>query len=278
LWALLILLFFSASSRLEHYAFPLIPPLALLAGLTFASREIKVRRVIRWGFGTLAALGLILLLASMVLTLLAFGALEMPLTGSSSPDRTFNTDFAIMLEMPAMTVSRLVRPAIGITCLLGFLFLVAYRYGRRERNGPALLVLTLAMVFFPIAAGHSIVLVEDVVSTKGIGRSLAEIHSPGDTVVILGDYESANSIHFYVPSRLLICGGSAASIEAGLPFSAIEELVITPERLRYLWNSPQRVFLVAVPERVRDMELQPLYEITHIAGRSLYCNIGDNRH
>jgi hypothetical protein len=26
------------------------------------------------------------------------------------------------------------------------------------------------------------------------------------------------------------------------------------------------------------MELQPLYEITHIAGRSLYCNIGDSRH
>jgi len=128
------------------------------------------------------------------------------------------------------------------------------------------------MVCFHFAAGHSLGVVEEIVSSKKIGRALAEIHEPGERVVILGDYESANSINFYAPARLMVCGGSAASIASGLPYSGREEMVITTDRLRTLWDSGRRVFLVGAPERMKELGLHPVHEIIHVAGRSLYSN------
>jgi len=271
-WALLILLFFSASSRLEHYAFPLLPPLALLVGITFASENAGVRRAIRWGFVALGVLGILLLLGTLVLLIVAFGGPEMRADEAAHPDSTFNTDFAIMFEMPGEIIADLLRPAIGITFAMGIFFLAAPGFGLRQRYATAVLILTLAMVCFHFAAGHSLGVVEEIVSSKKIGRALAEIHEPGERVVILGDYESANSINFYAPARLMVCGGSAASIASGLPYSGREEMVITTDRLRTLWDSGRRVFLVGAPERMKELGLHPVHEIIHVAGRSLYSN------
>src|SRR5262249_38393824 len=62
-WFAIVLLFFSVSSRLEHYAFPLLPPLAILAGLALAAPEADVqgptRRAVTWGFRGLAGVGAI---------------------------------------------------------------------------------------------------------------------------------------------------------------------------------------------------------------------------
>ena len=59
LWALVVIGFFSFSTRQEYYTFPAYPALALLAGTALAEYEVSRRRWALAGQWLLAALGLL---------------------------------------------------------------------------------------------------------------------------------------------------------------------------------------------------------------------------
>jgi 4-amino-4-deoxy-L-arabinose transferase-like glycosyltransferase len=260
-WAAWVLAFFSLSSRLEHYAFPLLPPLAILAGT--ALTDPRAGRTTAWAFKILRALAVALALAAVLLAAVwaAGHGLEF---GGAHPERTHSSDFSILADFPADVVGKLLPAAIVVSLALG-----AGCYFAQRRP---LLALTLAMVVFDGGAAYSIQAAEEIVSSKAFGGVLGRLCRPGDTVVVFGDYETANSIHFYAPVRLHVCGGAAPSLGPGLRYPDAPRLLLSREELARLWRSPGRVWLLIGEARLAELGLAPVFQAAASAGRLLLSN------
>lgn len=260
-WAGWLLAFFSVSSRLEHYAFPLLPPLAILAGTALA--DAGAPRATRWAFKILAILAAVLAAAAVLLATVWLTGYGLVFDGAH-PERTHSRDFSILADFPAETIRRLLPPAIAVSLALA----VGLLWARRR----PLLGLTLAMVVFDGAAAFSIRAAEEIVSSKAFGTVLARLGRPEDAVVVFGDYETANSIHFYAPVRLAVCEGAAPSLGPGLRYPDAPRLLLTKDELSGLWRSPSRVWLLIDEDRLAELRLAPVFQAMASAGRLLVSN------
>ncbi len=260
-WAAWLLAFFSVSSRLEHYAFPLLPPLAILAGTALA--DPRAGRATAAAFRVLAALAALLGLAAVLLAAVWATGYGLPSEGGH-PERTHNSDFSIMADFPAEVVRRLLPAALLVSLVLAAAFL-------RARRRP-LASLTLAMAVFHGAAAFSIRAAEPVVSSKTFGTALARFYRPGDMVVVFGDYETANSIHFYAPVRLHVCEGAAPSLGPGLRYPDAPPLLLSRKELAKRWRSGGRVWLIVDEGRWAELGLAPAFHSAASAGRLLVSN------
>ncbi len=128
------------------------------------------------------------------------------------------------------------------------------------------------MVVFQLSAVHSLRICEDLVSSKSFGVALAQIAEPGDKVVVVGDYETANSINFYAPVQLLVCEGGAASLGPGLGYPDAPRLVVTIEEVRALWRSGERAYVLGDEKAFTMLNIESNTTITTSAGRILATN------
>jgi hypothetical protein len=260
-WAGLLLAFFSVSSRLEHYAFPLLPPLAILAGLRLGGGDPPSaftceRRL-------LTALAVLLLAAALVLAF-AWVTGYGPDADGGHPERTHSRDFSILTDFPPELYRRLLALATGVSLALSLCLFAA-----RRRT---LFALTTAMTVFAGAAAYSLRAAEPIVSSKTFGLILARQAQPDDFVVVYGDYETANSINFYVPVLLYVCEGQAPSLVPGLSYPDAPRLLIRREELAERWGRQRRAWLVVRAERVGELGLEPAFVAAESAGRILLTN------
>ena len=264
-WVALVLGFFSISSRLEHYAFPLLPPLAVLAGTAFADRLSK------WCLRLLAIVGATFEVLGLLLIFKGQAFLE-HFDGGRHPERTYDNDFAIFRSFPPEIIERLLGAAIAVCLIVGAGCLLACLFAARGKFYGALAALTVSMIAFHLTAAYSMRASEPMVSSITFGRIIAREWRAGDKVAVWGDYETANSINFYVPAPLLVCEGSAPSLGPGLQYPDAPKRKLSAGELRTAWESGGRVFLIVDATRVPLLELQPMRELAFSAGRVLLTN------
>jgi hypothetical protein len=109
-------------------------------------------------------------------------------------------------------------------------------------------------------------------SSRQFGLKLKEVFLPGDVVVNLGDYETANSVNFYAPTPLYVYDGSAALLEWGLRYPDAPSRVLNRGDLEQKWNGNGRVFLLCVDARLAGLGLAHVFPVMESAGRTLICN------
>jgi 4-amino-4-deoxy-L-arabinose transferase-like glycosyltransferase len=281
-WIVVVLGFFTFSSRIEHYSLPLLPPLAMLAGLTLsgaslngpASGRRKERRLAR-AFGFLGLLGALAGLAA------AAGLLTWGLgawgdaRGSAGAARhlhAYSYYFAPIFDLPPQTVDRLRPPLLG-TCLALFAGMAgAWWLNRRGRRTAAVSAIALMMAAFCLFAYQSIGICEEAISSRQFGRVLSRLERPGDALIVAGDFETANSINFYSRIPLEIYGGTAALLEWGLRYPDAPRRMVTRLELESRWAGSARIFLLVPDPRIDELRLGRGHEILRSAGRTLFCN------
>lgn len=274
LWAGVVLAFFTISSRLEHYSFPVIPPLALLVGIGFASSSEFSRRWISRGMAALAVVGVIALCSAVTLVFWwrATGATIMSRAPAQARSEAYTNLFAPLLELPTATRAALVTPLVVSLLVLGVGTLVARWLDRRGRTRRAALVLSAMMLVFCLAAVQSLVLCEPLLSSKEFGVAIRDTGVARPRVIVLGDFESANSINFYSSAQIMILGGRAESIERGLGYADAPKVLISRDYLEGLWNGPERIFLLGSQEKVAQLGLSPAFTVLDYSGRRLISN------
>jgi 4-amino-4-deoxy-L-arabinose transferase-like glycosyltransferase len=270
-WTGVVLAFFSLSARLEHYAFPLLPPLALLAATGLSDPEGEARRA--WVFRVLAVLGLVLILLGAAL---AFG-LGGRATGMLAPRapaslHAWATDFGPLLGLPGPVLAELLTPAAATAGALGVGFLGAWHYASRGDRFRPPLALAGAMIAFGYLAHRSLGICEDVISSKRFGLAAGKVGRGGDHLVVDGDYETANSMNFYQPLLLEIVEGSAPTLEDGLRYPDAPRLLLSLRELQSGWGSGEGYCLLAPEERLPGLGLLPLHVVESGGGRTLACN------
>jgi 4-amino-4-deoxy-L-arabinose transferase-like glycosyltransferase len=252
-WIIVIMGFFSISARLEHYAFPVLPALSLLSGLTLSKNASG--RVMKWAFRALAALGLLILAAGAGVTIwLATSGSRLASALSGSSSRISATDFSILSEMPAGMIGNLIKPAVITIVALAAGFLTALWFDTRRRRLHAVFSITAAALVLCGMTHWSLIICEDLISSKKFGVAIAKEFHPGDRLIVVGDYESANSISFYQPLHVEVFDGQAYALIPGMKYRDAPRILLSKQDFEEAWQSPNRVFTLLPKSRLTDLK------------------------
>jgi 4-amino-4-deoxy-L-arabinose transferase-like glycosyltransferase len=282
IWVAVIFVFFSFSSRIEHYSLPLLPPLALLIGLAISPDRIGVllneEKRQRWasrGFLLLGALGLLLgavLVAIVTAWTLGYFHAGPGGTMDLTHLRAYKYYFAPLFDFPPSLLFQLKTPFLQTLAALSLGFSLAWWLNRRGRRIAAVLSIAGAMMAFFISTHQSLGICQEILSSRQFGQKLMDVYMPGDSAITIGDFETANSINFYSPTPLYVYDGSAALLNWGLHYPDAPARILTREGLIARWNSGNRTFILAPEARLSALKLEHPYAVMKSAGRALICN------
>ena len=117
----------------------------------------------------------------------------------------------------------------------------------------------------------SLVTCQDLISSKKFALAVAREARPGDHLVVVGDYESANSTNFYEPLRVEVCDGVAYALIPGMKYADAPKVVLTRDEFVRIWRGRQRVF--ALLPKARLGGLKPLgMTLLEVLDRALVRN------
>lgn len=243
IWAGFVLLFFSISSgRLEHYLFPALPAIAILIGCGIQRN--RDRAVVRLGFAALAILGLLLALLGLAGAALYRDEIIRGFAGEPG-GRTVQFVFSPVLALPPDALERLMTPAA--MAIAGFAFSLTAAWWWR-RSAWAAIALAAGVGIFGLAAHVSLGICEDLVSSRSFGLAVGRQATPDTRLVVLGSFESANSMLFYQPLPLEVLG-KAPTLDLGLTYPGAPQRKLSREQALALWNSDQPVMVLTPREQ-----------------------------
>ncbi len=251
LWPLLILLFFSFSSRQEYYVMPGLPGVALLLGgwlarETASPPESSVRRSGRISSLLLVLIGVAACIACFVL---AWQAQAPPanydiaeLLKKNPQDYALSFGHFLDLTPQAMGAFKVPLLLTGIAFALGTILNFFLR--RANRTFPANLALAGMMVILLFATHQALVIFSPVLSSKKLAQVIDANWKPGAVIEDNGDYEAASSVNFYTHRQLRILNGRCNNIWYGSKFPDSPPIFDDDAAFERLWQSSTRVFLL----------------------------------
>ncbi len=269
-WIAVILGFYTISERLEHYAFPVLPALSILVGVALS--RIEDSKAVRWAFRGLAVFGVVILTAGLGAGIWFFASgYQFHAASDTSAGRVYETDFSLLANMPEAIVSKLLKPASVTIMVLAAGFLIALWYERRHRRMHAVVSVAITMMVIGTMIHWSFVICEDLISSKRFGLAVARDAGPGDHLIVVGDYESANSLNFYEPLPVEIYDGVAYALIPGMKYPDAPRIVLKREEFERTWKSESRVFALIPRTRVGELN-PPGTKLLEVLDRALIRN------
>lgn len=250
LWALVILVFFSFSSRQEYYVIPGVPGVALLLGGWLAEEttspvDSPERKSGRISSLVLAAIGV---LACAVCILLAIESKTPPpgydiaeLLKQNPQDYALSFGHFLDLTPQAMGAFKAPLLATGIAFALGTVLNWLLR--RKNRTVAANLVLAATMIAFLQAAHKGLEIFSPVLSSKVLANAIEHNWKPRAVIEDNGDYEAFSSVSFYTDRQMRILNGRRNNIWYGSMFPDAPAIFDDDASFLRLWQSGQPVFL-----------------------------------
>ncbi len=279
LWAAVVLLFFSFSTRQEYYTVPAIPGLALLVGgwldleetAPADSRQRRAGRIsslVLFVFGVLIfAVGVFVLSQS-----------KAPAAGSDLADllkknpQDYAMSFGHFLDLTPQAMGAFQRPLLGFS--LAFLAGTGLNYLFRRRGnifaGNAALALMMVVV---LGCVHfAFVTFSPILSSQKLAVALHQQYHPGDIVVVDGLYENASSLNFYAGIPLRSLHRPTGNMWYGAQFPDAHRVWETQASFDQLWSGADRIFLWTDQEDPRELHGATRYVIAHSGGKSILSN------
>jgi 4-amino-4-deoxy-L-arabinose transferase-like glycosyltransferase len=251
-WAVLVVGFFSFSARLEHYAFPLLPALSLLVGMALSSTE--DRRSVKWAFRGLALLSLVILAAGAGAAIwLAQARHGLATTVAARAGVVSETDFSILAEFPEAIRWSLLKPAVLTVLSFAIGFPAALWLEVHRRRMQAIVCVAAVMMAICGMIHWSLTICEDVISSKKFALAVAREARPGDRLVVVGDYESANSLNFYSPIHVEVFDGVAYALVPGMKYADAPRVLLSRQQFEAEWRSEGRVFALVPKARIGEL-------------------------
>ena len=279
LWAIVIVGFFSFSTRQEYYTIPAIPGMALLVG-GWLSRErtsTAESRERRAGFISSAGLLAVGALIAMVgFALLAFSKTPVPGTDLSDLLRKNPQDYALSfghfldLTPQAMGAFRLPLGLFSAAFLVGTL--ANWWLRRAGRAGAANAALALMMVVVLGCVRIAFGIFSPIISSKDLALTIREQYRPGDHVVATGLYENASTLNFYGGYRLLSLHAPGGNMWYGAQFPDAPPVWETQDSFVALWNGAGRVFLWTDQYEPVALRGVTRFVIARRGGKTVYSN------
>jgi 4-amino-4-deoxy-L-arabinose transferase-like glycosyltransferase len=279
LWTLVIVGFFSLSTRQEYYTIPAIPGMALLVGGWLqrereASAESRERRAGRISSVALLVVGVAI--AAVGFALLFFSKTPAPGTDLSDLLRKNPQDYALSfghfldLTPQAMGAFRLPLGLFSAAFLLGTLANWMLRRTGRVGAGYAALALMMVVVLGCVRIAFGIF--SPIISSRDLAMAIRPLYQPGDQVVATGLYENASTLNFYGGFHLLSLRTPGGNMWYGAQFPDAPPVWETEASFVTSWNGPGRLFLWTDQDDPVALHGLTSYVIARRGGKTVYSN------
>jgi 4-amino-4-deoxy-L-arabinose transferase-like glycosyltransferase len=279
LWALVILGFFSFSTRQEYYTIPALPGLGLLVGGWLAresgpaARE-SDRRAGRISSIALFAFGALAFVAGSVLLFIS----HRPAPGVDLADllkknpEDYNLSLGHVLDLTPQALGAFGGPLLGAS--LGLLLGTGLNWILRRRGRPfggnvaltAMTVVLLACVHF------SFIIFSPILSSYNLVEAIRKQFRPGDVIVIDGEYHEASTLNFYTGIQVHVLHEPSGNLWYGAKFPDAPHIFETSESLASLWNGPGRVFLWTDQESPKQLNGVRSFPLARSGGKFILTN------
>lgn len=286
LGALLLVSFFSFSTRQEYYVLPALPLLALLIGHWLAEElnslaDSPLRRLGRISASVLAALALpvfsVMLLLALTSASVAPGADIADLLHSGPAE---SQQYALSLGH-LLDLNRQVMPLFRIPLLLfgSALFIGAvlnWYFRRRYRPDLGNWFLALMSVGLLLAVHAALVTFSPILTSKPLADAISRVYQPGDIIELNGEYEGGSTLNYYAGRQIRILNGRSANLWYGSYFSDAPQIFDDSQSFEHLWLGPQRVFLWTETEKLNDavknLDPKTVFVLARAGGKLILTN------
>ena len=279
LWALVIVGFFSFSTRQEYYTVPAIPGMALLIGGWLGKeRESSAgsaeRRAGLRSSVVLLVVAVVVALVSVVL--LANSKAPAPGTDLSEllkkhPEQ-YALSFGHFLDLTPEAMGAFRAPLLVFS--LGLLAGAIANWVLRRRNlaGSGNAAMAIMMIAVLAAVHSAFTIFSPILSSKDLALAIERVHRPGDVIVVIGKYENASALNFYTGMPLRSLRPPAGNMWYGSQFPDAPRVFETEESFTRMWKGAQRVFLWAEEENPKELDGLTRYELARRGGKIVFTN------
>jgi 4-amino-4-deoxy-L-arabinose transferase-like glycosyltransferase len=252
-WAGVILIFFSVSGRLEHYAFPALPAFSLLVAEVMSRKG--ENKSILWAFRGLAIIGVLaLLMGGAGIWYIASHTFEF--AASHPTNRLTETDYSILADLPPAALSGLIKPAAVTILVMAIGFGIALWFETHRRRMQAVWSVAIVMMAVFGMIHWSLNICEDLISSKKFGMAVAQEARPGDRLIVVDDYESANSLNFYEPLPVEVFSGTAYALIPGMKYPDAPRVILMQQEFQSAWQSPHHTFAMIPRDKLAKLNLE----------------------
>jgi hypothetical protein len=279
LWALIIVVFFSFSTRQEYYTIPALPALALLVGgwlarESDASPDSQIRRAGR-------------ISSSVLLAIVAFGSVvgvallvssRAPAAGTDLADllkkNPADYDLAMghFLDLTPQALGAFRGPLLG--AVISLLSGSALNWFLRKRGKPIQgnVALALMMVGLLACVHSAFVTFSPILSSRQLAAAIQRYYQPGDIIVVDGQYHEASTLNFYLGVPLRVLHEPSGNLWYGSKFPDAPNVFETEASLAAKWAGPSAVFLWTDQDDPRELRGAPRYVLARSGGKAILTN------
>ncbi len=286
-WAVVILLFFSFSTRQEYYLAPALPGLALILG-NWLARESQssygsdVARSGRISATVFLVVGLLISSLTFTLALISHA----PAPGMELADLlSKNTDAYVLslghfLDLTGSAMSLFRGPLVGTA--IAFLLGCGLNWFLRRRGSPraANWTLALMMCLFIECAHLALGVFAPVLGSKPLAMAIQRDLQTTDQIVCDGEYSNASSVNFYTGRQLLIFNGRINGLWYGSLFPDAAPIFIDDAQLARVWSGANKIYFITGggDRRAYLDRLGPTYELAKSGGKFVFTNHPNSLH
>lgn len=283
-WAALVMLFFSFSTRQEYYCLPALPALILLLAGWFEDEALEAEafrvpgRLVPSGQRISVVL---LVLGSAAALACGFFVLHAQAPGpgvdlasllKQNPG-DYALSFGHFLDLNAKALGAFQTP-LFVTAFATFFGTLGGWWARRAyRPASGNLWLAAGATGFLLAAHMGLQIFAPVLSSEPLAEAIAPLLKPSDILMINGEYESGSTLGFYLQQNdLHILNGRSSNLWYGSFFRDAPPIFETDATLPVLWTGRRRIFLWTEPEKVPQMLGGPAFLIAEKGGKEILSN------
>ncbi len=279
LWALVILLFFSFSTRQEYYTIPALPGVALLVGGWLAKESAADANDVDRRAGRVSSLVFMVIgVAAAVAGLTLFSRTSPSPAGvelanllkRNPQDYDFSLGHVLDFTTAALGVFR--GPLLGAS--LSFLFGTVLNWWMRRRGRPAWgnSALALMMIGLLTCVQVSFARFSPILSSHDLAVAIEKEYRPGDVIVVDGEYHQASTLNFYTHVPVRVLHAPSGNLWYGEKFPDAPHTFETQQSFAELWAEPERVFLWTDQGDPKELQGMPHFLLARSGGKAIFTN------
>jgi 4-amino-4-deoxy-L-arabinose transferase-like glycosyltransferase len=279
LWALVILLFFSFSTRQEYYTIPALPGIALLTGAWLARESASEASEGDRRSGRRSSLALMVVgVMGAVIGLVLFFRVHQPPLGMDLADllkkNPQDYDFSLghVLDFTPAALGVFRGPLLGASLALLFGTTLNWWLRRRGRPVPGNIVLSLMMVGLLTCVHVSFARFSPILSSHDLAVAIQKEYRLGDLIVVDGEYHQASTLNFYTHIPLRVLHEPSGNLWYGEKFPDAPHVFETPQSFAALWSGTARVFLWTDQDDPKELAGMQHYLLARRGGKAIFTN------
>jgi 4-amino-4-deoxy-L-arabinose transferase-like glycosyltransferase len=279
LWVLVIVVFFSFSTRQEYYTIPAVPGVALLIGGWLAKEsESAADSAERRAGRTSSLVFLVMVAIASVIGLLFLFSSRAPAPGTDLADllkkhpQEYDLSLGHFLDLTPEALGAFRVPLLGavVSILLGAGS--NYFLRKRGRPGQGNMALALMMVGLLACVHSAFVTFSPILSSHQLAVAIEQHYRPGDILVVDGEYHEASSLNFYTGISLRVLHQPSGNLWYGSKFPDAPQVFETADSLAALWSGPATVFLWSSEDDPQELRGESRYLLARSGGKSILTN------